>query len=339
MKRIFGFVLVVLALLAAALTLDSCKGKHQALLPNVSGKAGEIMVVIEKADWEGAVGNATRELLACDCPWFLMREPLYTLSNVTHGGFADIFKVHRNILYFDIDPMVQTTRVKYLQNVWAQPQAVVEISAPDSQTAEELLQKDGAKIVAFIEQAERDRVIRNTMRYEEKNLGAMVAEIFGGCLHFPTGYQFKKKTADFIWIAAEKQYTIQGVFVYRYPALGTDEDFSKANIIAHRNEVLRNNVPGMFENTYMTTGTLPSPTVEYLKYQGRAFAQTRGYWEVANDYMGGPFVSHSFYSPDGVYVVVCDAFVYAPKYDKRQYLRQVESLLYSWEWKEEKAQN
>ena len=70
-----------------------------------------------------------------------------------------------------------------------------------------------------------------------------------------------------------------------------------------------------------------------------ALLQTRGYWEVANDYMGGPFVSHSFYSPDGIYVVVCDAFVYAPKYDKRQYLRQVESLLYSWEWKEEKAQN
>ncbi|MBP5566266.1 MAG: DUF4837 family protein [Bacteroidales bacterium] len=332
MKRFFILVFAVL-------TLASCGGKHQALLPNVSGKAGEIMVVIEKTDWEGAVGNATRELLACDCPWFLMREPLYSLSNVTHGGFADIFKVHRNILYFDIDPMVQTTRVKYLQNVWAQPQALVNISAPDSQTAVELLEKDGAKIVAFIEQAERDRVIRNTMRYEEKNLGAMVSEIFGGCMHFPIGYQFKKKTSDFIWIADEKQYTIQGVFVYRYPALGTDEDFSTANIIAHRNEVLRNNVPGMFENTYMTTGTLPSPTVEYLKYQGRNFAQTRGYWEVANDYMGGPFVSHSFYSPDGIYVVVCDAFVYAPKYDKRQYLRQVESLLYSWEWKEEKEQN
>jgi hypothetical protein len=209
----------------------------------------------------------------------------------------------------------------------------------DAQTAAELIQSEGAKIVSFIEQAERDRVIRNTMRYEEKDLAVMVADIFGGCLHFPTGYQFKKKTSDFIWIADEKQYTIQGVFVYRYPALGTKGDFSKANIIAHRNEVLRNNAPGMFENTYMTTGTLPEPSVEYIKYQGRSFAQTRGYWEVANDYMGGPFVSHSFYSPDGIYVIVCDAFVYAPKFDKRQYLRQVESLLYSWEWKEKSEEN
>ena len=60
--------------------------------------------------------------------------------------------------------------------------------------------------------------------------------------------------------------------------------------------------------------------------------QTRGMWEVKNDFMGGPFVSHSFYSPDGEDIIVAEAFVYAPRYDKRQYLRQVESLLYSWEW-------
>ena len=332
MKRIISLFLTLFA-------LWSCGGNHPALLPNVSGKAGEVLVVIEKADWEGAAGNSVRELLACDCPWFLMREPLYSLANVTHGGFGDIFKVHRNVVFFDIDPQVATTGVKFLRDVWATPQAVVKIAAPDSATAADLLDKEGKKIVSFIEQAERNRVIRNTMRYEEKPLYNMVEGIFGGGLHFPTGYKFKKKTSDFIWIADEKQYTIQGVFVYRYPALGNSSDFSRDNIIAHRNEVLRNNVPGMFDNTYMTTGTIPTPYLEYIKYNGRSLAQTRGYWEVANDYMGGPFVSHAFYSPDGIYVIVCDAFVYAPKYDKRQYLRQVESLLYSWEWKQNKDEN
>ena len=48
--------------------------------------------------------------------------------------------------------------------------------------------------------------------------------------------------------------------------------------------------------------------------------------------MGGPFVSHAFFSRDGVDIIVAEAFVYAPKYDKRQYLRQTESILYSWDW-------
>ena len=107
------------------------------------------------------------------------------------------------------------------------------------------------------------------------------------------------------------------------------------SIIAKRNQMLQENVPGMFENTYMTTAEYITPTVEFIRYKGRDFAQTRGYWEVYNDFMGGPFVSHSFYNQDGSEIIVLEAFVYAPRYDKRQYLRQVESILYSFEWKKE----
>jgi len=159
-----------------------------------------------------------------------------------------------------------------------------------------------------------------------------VAEVFEGSPHFPMGYKLKKLTDNFGWIADEKQYTIQGILIYKYPATGAADELSLDKIIARRNEVLKTNVPGMFENTWMTTGEFMPPQIEFFRYRGREFAQVRGLWEVENDYMGGPFVSHSFYSPDGEWVIVAEAFVYAPKYDKRQYLRQVESILFSWEW-------
>jgi hypothetical protein len=69
-----------------------------------------------------------------------------------------------------------------------------------------------------------------------------------------------------------------------------------------------------------------------MNYKGHAFAEVRGLWDVYNDYMGGPFVAHAFYSQDGKDIIVLLSFVYAPRYDKRQYLRQVESILYSFEW-------
>lgn len=331
MKRLASLA----ALFAAALTMISCSGGNakKSLLPNVSGKAGEVIVVIEKADWEGALGNEVREILASDCPWLYIQEPLYSLVNVAPGGFADLFKIHRNIVLFQIDPLVARSGMFLKNDVWAAPQCVVQISAPDAETALSILKEKSSTLTAAIEQAERNRVVNNTLLYEERSIAPQVMEVMGGSPHFPSGYKLKKKTADFVWVADEKQYTIQGVLMYKYPASGTEADFSEETIIAKRNEILKNNVPGMFENTYMTTAEYFVPTVEYLKYQGRDFAQTRGYWEVFNDYMGGPFVSHSFYSQDGSEVIVLDAFVYAPKYDKRQYLRQVESLLYSFEWK------
>ena len=320
----------LLLVLAAVLTLAGCKST-KGLLPSVSGKAGEVIVIMEKSDWEDTLGGDVRDLLACDCPWLAQKEPLYTLVNVIPSAFGDLFKYHRNIVLFQVNPQMDTTGIAFRHDVWAAPQCAIQITAPTAAAASELLKEKGPMIVSALEQAERDRVIRNTLRYEERSLYQQVAEIFGGSPHFPSGYRLRKATEDFVWIADDKQYVYQDVLIYRYPAEA--DPFTLERIIAHRNEVLKNNVPGMIDGSYMTTSDFFAPTMEYLKYRGRDLVQTRGMWDVQNDYMGGPFVSHSFYSPDGSEIIVAEAFVYAPRYDKRQYLRQVESILYSWEWK------
>lgn len=319
-----------LALALAALMLTACGERKKALLPNVSGKAGEVLVVIDQAEWEGALGNALRDTLSSDCPFLPQREPLYTVVNVVPSAFTNIFQIHRNIIICNVSPRVSEPGVRFLSDVWARPQCVVKIDAIDQDSAVQLFEDNKVKIVTMLEQAERNRVIANTLQYEEKSIQPVLQERFGGFLHFPVGYAVRKITSDFVWVAYETQFTNQGVFIYRYPAGA--EPFTEENLVAKRNEFLKRYVPGMFDNTYMITSPIVAPDVQYLKYQGRDFAQMRGYWEVYGDYMGGPFVSHSFYSPDGKWIVTLDSFVYAPKYDKRHYLRQVESLLYSWEW-------
>ena len=158
----------------------------------------------------------------------------------------------------------------------------------------------------------------------------------GGSPHFPSGFRIKKQTDNFIWVSYDTQVS-QGILIYKYPVEEGKQMLSLDNILEENGVMLKENVPGMFENTYMMTSDFARPSIEYLKYKGRDFASIRGYWEVYNDYMGGPFVAHAFYSRDGKNVIVMEGFVYAPKYDKRHYLRQVESILYSFEWAGEKA--
>ena len=121
MRRIISILASVLAVIGLA----SCSGTGKALLPNVSGKAGEVIVVIERADWEGALGNEVRDLLAADCPWLYIREPLYSVVNIAPGGFADLFKIHRNIVIFQIDPQIVNPGVIVKNDVWATPQCVI----------------------------------------------------------------------------------------------------------------------------------------------------------------------------------------------------------------------
>lgn len=324
----------LLLALTALLALAGCKNeKKGTLLPNVSGKAGEVLVAIEREQWEGDLGVAIRDVLSGDTPYLAQREPLFVLSNVPPGSFSNMFKMHRNLLLVNINPQNQTTGIQYKTNVWAQPQAVVQLNAWDQEEALKLFKESSVVIAEYFEQMERDRVIANAKLYEERALQEPVQKLTGGILHFPSGYRCRKATDDFVWIADEKQYTIQGVLIYKYPAAA--DVFSLQSIIDRRNAVMKENVPGMFDGSYMTTSSAQEPVARSLRYRGRDFMETRGFWEVQGDFMGGPFVSHSFYTPDGESVIVLEAFVYAPRYDKRQYLRQVESLLYSFEWKKD----
>lgn len=330
MKRFLTYLAIALS----SLVVISCNEtrRREALLPNISGKAGEVIVVIDKGQWEGSVGNTIRDTLACECPFLPQREPLYTLVDVSPGGFSQIFQIHRNIVIVNISPDVTEPGVVFRNDVWARPQCVIRINAANSETAVQLIKENSKKIVTTLEQAERDRVIANAKKYEELALSPVVKEMVGGSPHFPSGYNLKKKTNDFIWITCDTQYTMQGILIYKYPVVEGENMMSLDSILEENNKALKDNVPGMFENTYMMPSTFVRPSIEYLKYKGRDFAQLRGFWEVYNDYMGGPFVAHAFYSQDGKDIIVLEGFVYAPKYDKRHYLRQVESILYSFEW-------
>lgn len=330
MKRILSYLALAMALIAMVSCSES--KRKQALLPNISGKAGEVIVVIDKGQWEGAVGTTLRDTLACECPFLPQREPLYTLVNVAPGGFGQMFQVHRNIIIVNISSDVTEPGVIYRTDVWARPQCVIRINAADSETAVQLIKENSNRMRITLEQAERDRLIANARKYEELSLSPVVTSMVGGSPHFPAGYKLMKKTDDFIWISYVTEFTTQGIFIYKYPVVEGEDMMSLESFLAENNKVLKENVPGMFDNTYMMPSTFATPSIEYLKYKGRDFAQVRGFWEVYNDFMGGPFVAHAFYSPDGKEMIVLEAFVYAPRYDKRQYLRQVESVIYSFEW-------
>ena len=329
MKRM---LILALAAVCVLLAVSCRQNKKRTLLPNVTGKAGEVLTVIEREHWEGNLGVAIRETLGSDTPYLAQREPLFALSNVPPGSFNSMFKMHRNLLLVNVNPQNQVNGVVYKNNLWAQPQAVVQLNAATGEEALALFQESGQYIAEFFEQSERDRNIANAKLYEEHELRDPVQKVTGGILHFPSGYRCRKFTDDFVWIADEKQYTNQTVLVYKYPVSGPDE-FTLENIITRRNAIMQANVPGPVDGSYMTTSTAQEPTTRSLRYHGRDFMETRGFWEVHGDFMGGPFVSHSFYSQDGREVIVLEAFVFAPRYDKRQYLRQVESILYSFEWK------
>lgn len=323
----------LILLAALAFVLASCGDDDSAYMKTVNGKAGEVIVIMDKTNWDAEVGTSVRDVLAKDYPMLNQPEPSFTLININENAFSDLFKGHRNILYFNISPKITENGVFVKRNVWAQPQIVITVDAKDSHIADSLVKANGDVIFSAIDQIEKERIARSSKKFEESSIRSVVAEKFGGSPYFPKGYSIKKVADGFVWVSSEKTYINQGILIYTIPFNGVEFP-SLETIIAEQNEVLKNNVPGMFPNSYMTTSTAVTPIMTPYKYKDKSYVEIRGLWEVANDYMGGPFVEHVLYSKEPNKLLVIQGFVYAPRYKKRNLVRQVESVVTSFEWAE-----
>lgn len=323
------FAIMVLA----AAIICSCGENGMHLKKTITGKAGEIVVVVDKANWEAEPGTALRNLLAVDYPMLPQKEPSFNLVNIPKSSFSELFQSHRNIIIIDINHGLKENSLQIKNDVWAIPQIVVYVHARSSVECADMINKNSEIIFNSIDQAERDRIIRNSKRYENGDLRKVVAEKFGGSPYFPNGFSLKKSTDNFMWISYETTYISQYFLIYRIPFDGKAFP-GLDSLIAAENSILKKNVPGMLDNSYMIIAPEKTPTLKWFKYKNENFAEIRGLWEVQNDFMGGPFVEHIFYTKDSKYLLAVMGFVYAPRYNKRNYLRQVEAIIYSFDWQE-----
>ena len=107
----------------------ACQDGGAGFTTNVTGKAGELVVVISDAAWQGSPGEAIRQTLAQEHVALPQDEPLFDLVKVPREGFKNIFKTTRNIMQVRISSNLDTFGVTFQENVWASPQSMVIIQA------------------------------------------------------------------------------------------------------------------------------------------------------------------------------------------------------------------
>ena len=327
----------ILVIITTSFLLFSCSYNGPKILPNVSGASGEIIVVIDKTEWNTEVGNALRNTLAVEEPFLPQRESMFSLANVPEANFSKIFQTHRNIVIVEISPSITEPTIGYQENIWAAPQTMVKISGANGAQVAKIIEENGSKLREMFLLAERSRVIENARKYgDSHSLRTTVLDMFGGAPYFPRGYSMKKASnnSNFIWISNEATYTNQGILIYTIPYI--DENSLSLNyLMDQRDLVLKDNVPGPSQGSYMITNRTGPQGIKEVVFNNLNFVEVKGLWDVQNDFMGGPFVCLFLLNKENNTIIALDAFVHAPRYDKRDYLRQVESIIYSFEYKSE----
>ncbi len=330
MKQTFSVTCIMMIVLA----LFSCKDKS-VTKREVTGKPGELVVVIPKETWDGKVGDAMKKVLLQPQLGLAQQEPLFTTIAIPPAAFKEIFRTSGNIINVWVSPTLDSAKVEFKEDVWAWPQSVVNIDAKSSDECIDLFNQHADKILSFLLKAERDRLQMNYAKNVDKAVKNTIRKKFNIDLDIPAGFKVAVDKDDFIWLRYDTPETTQGIAIYTFP-YKSDSTFTVKYLLNKRDSILGRNIEGSLPGSFMSTEHLLPLIFRVSKVKNNHSAEMRGLWKMVNDYMDGPFINLSVLDVSNNRVIMMDGLVYAPRFDKRNYLRQVEAMVYSLELHDQK---
>lgn len=304
------------------------KKKKSIMMPNASGLPYEMLVVMDDAQWERPLGRAVFNVLDTDVPGLPQSERSFRITRVNPSGMnSNMFRIMRNIIKVDIQNIYTQPKLKFSRDVYSYPQMVMTLQAPDENSLTQFVEDNAQSIIDFFTKAEMNREINNLREEHNLDVSRLAGEILGVDVWVPWEVNKYKKGKDFLWASTYTEKKDMSIVLYSYPY--TDKNtFTLEYFLAKRDSVMKANIPGGPEGSYMTTNH-DYVYVEDATVQGKYAQVARGLWRMQGDRMGGPFVSHSRVDEVNGRIVVAEAFIYAPESMKRDLMRRMEAALYT----------
>lgn len=324
--RRFLNILTIIVFTSAALISCAPKTTTQSV---AHGNAGDVIVVMSDENWNSEAGDSLRAIFDF-CPGLAYEEHLMDLHQIPYNKFVEMNKLHKNIIFFEKiadqkDGIMTIENDKYAKN-----QIFVRVTAPNQAEFVKVVCAKRDYLSKLFVVADRDRWIATFSKNRNIVGENQMAEKFNISITLPAVYQVAEILDDnFAWIEYETKKATNGIFVYEYP-LTDSTTLSLDNIIAMRNEILKERVPGGREGSYMTTETkFDYPIMETIMHKDCKTAVVHGLWKMHGDFMGGPFVSYSKIDEARQRVVCVEGFVYEPNMPVRDKIRNIEGIIYT----------
>ncbi len=328
-------LVAIFVMLVGSFLFQSCNTKKSGL-PHSTGKTLEILVVTNnKAQWNGVIGETIKTFFGQEQNGLPQSEPLFSMFNLPEEAFIRMYQPNRDILIINISDKVSQAQIENKKDLWASPQRVIKISAPDNETFLKLFEENKTGIMELFNQVERERMISAFKSAENVKIKNALLEKFNFSLVVPSAYKMAVQDSNFMWIRKESLKDSQALLIYSYPYTSKNS-FDNEIIINIRNQITRRYILGPSDGSYMKVADeYIIPTSKEINFNGIFATETRGLWETEGDYMGGPFLSYTLVDETSNRVITLDSYVYAPSQDKRDLLKQLEAILYSFKMKEE----
>ncbi|MCF0200874.1 MAG: DUF4837 family protein [Bacteroidales bacterium] len=324
--------LIIIIGLVLSFATTSCEQKNgPARKDRSSGGTAEILIVTQNDEqWKGTIGETLQCYFCAEQYGLPQPESKFNLAHVNVSGFSDLFKKHKCILEVEINPNIEFAKTEVAEDMWAAPQQYVKITAPNLSDWVEQFGRQKELLMQKFYKTERERIMSVLRPTVDNAIVDAIGKKFGFTMTVPQGFFIGKSEPDFMWIRKELERSSSCLLIYQTPYIDTAQ-FTEASLIAFRERMVNQHIPGPTEGSYMSTDTVYEPPLaSYPQDFPAGYAvELRGRWRVEHEYMGGPFISYSFLNPNNGNLVTVEGFYYEPNQKKRNQILQLQAIMYS----------
>ena len=319
MKKIIGSLFAIVFLISCT---DS-----KVVLPRSGGTFNKVLIVATGSIWAGDVGNELRKSFGKLMVGLPQPERTLSVDQVAPNGFNAMMKRDRNILVLEVSDKESFSK---LYNKYAAPQTVVYVSAKDKEGLTAMLKKHSQEIIKIFKDSDIKllQTVFKNKRVDDSKYKTL--QNLNVSLTIPEEFRTVDDTGDFLWL---RQHLTSGIargagsnniLVYSLPL--QDETKVADSIISMRDAIGEKYIPGSREGMYMITEAAYTPFTVDTEILGNKAYETRGKWEVKNDFMAGPFLNYAIVDKKNDRLVVIEGFTYSPSVNKREFIFELEAI-------------
>lgn len=314
------------------------------LKEKATGEPGKIIVVLDKQYWDTNLGKAIRETLEKPVEPLNQDEPLFNVLMVDNISFSQGLKTNHTILIFDLLKGKKSVSHNFStprKDIWAKGQTIYKISGGNTTSITEQYLLYAPSLINELSSSAISTLKEEYKKGQNKSIKEELEITMNLSLNVPNSMTISENFNEFIWmqqIRSKRSSGLdheiqQGLVVYTYPFID-DSTFTLAYQLNKRDSIMKKYIQGKTEGTYMTTERSLEYYPQYIekKSNDNYVFETRGLWKMQNSLMGGPFISVSQLDEKNNRIITVEGYIFAPKFQKQLYLRELEAMIYSLEF-------
>ena len=314
---------ILLSISVVLLSLLSCNNKDNTIILSKSTTSiNHLTIVIDNDLWKGTVGDSLREIIAAPVLGLPQEENQFSVTQIPPKTFGRIFKTSRNLLFIGVE---NNEGYVVKKDIYASPQIAMTIIGKDKTSLIEEINTHKKEIISVFKDGDL-KLSQRRFRRDRWNIDSIkTLNKLRVKLTIPDKYALVDDTGDFLWFRQNISKGSMNIIAYQMPL--TEIDSVVNNIVAVRDTIGKKYIPGSSEGMYMITEAAYTPFTKETQLSGKPSFETRGKWEVKNDFMAGPFLNYTIVDKANNRLLVVEGFTYAPSINKRDYMFELEAIL------------